>query len=194
MYGFDRFNKSLIALAGMLALIGLISLVTPLSSRGQGSSGNAPPTQNVNVVNTSDNPVPVHNINDPARQPIVAEISLTMPDGQHNSGGTIFTVPSGKLLVIEYVSARTTLPAGQSINGIGLNSHLNGAFSVPVWFEATRMSNPSHEILHSSQQVRIYADSSVGGGHIEVFFNREPFSSGVAGLVLIFYGYLVDAQ
>jgi hypothetical protein len=44
------FKNSFIAFFLLLALIGLIAVVTPVNSRGQGPGGQ--PTQNVNVVNT----------------------------------------------------------------------------------------------------------------------------------------------
>lgn len=54
----DRLKNSLIGIASLLALIGLIAVVTPTDSRGQGGNSIKPP-QDVNVVNTPDNSVPV---------------------------------------------------------------------------------------------------------------------------------------
>lgn len=45
-----KLKNSLIACFCLLALIGLIAAITPVTSQGQGQGG--PPTQNVNVVNT----------------------------------------------------------------------------------------------------------------------------------------------
>ena len=50
MYSFKKVKNSLIACFCLLALIGLIAAITPVTSQGQGPGGQ--PTQNVNVVNT----------------------------------------------------------------------------------------------------------------------------------------------
>jgi hypothetical protein len=53
-----RFKNSLIAFAGLSALIGLVAAVTPNTTQGQAGT-TARPAQEVTVVNTAANPVPV---------------------------------------------------------------------------------------------------------------------------------------
>src|SRR5947207_4073698 len=99
-----KLKQSLIAFAGLLLLISLIAAVSPSSTRGQGNSGNAPPPFNVNVVNTplpvtgtisvgnlGDAPLPVRDVDNPARQPVQFEFN----------GLNDYQVPAGKRLVIE---------------------------------------------------------------------------------------------
>ena len=61
-----KLRNSLMILAGYTAIVGLISLVTPMSGRGQGNGG--PPTRDVNVVNPATSPVLVRDV-DSSREP-----------------------------------------------------------------------------------------------------------------------------
>ena len=66
------------------------------------SNVNVVNTPNVNVVNTPASPVPVRDVDNPARQPFQAEVVGGFADGASTTGEvTITTVPAGKLLVIE---------------------------------------------------------------------------------------------
>src|SRR5262249_29617361 len=79
------------------------------------SSGSVAAQQDVNVVNTTQNPVPttpvgktlVQSVDEPARQPYQANVSLNFGQQPGTEGSTFKTVflPPGKRLVIEYVSA-----------------------------------------------------------------------------------------
>src|SRR5437899_6396572 len=79
----------------------------------------APSPTNVNVVNTTASPVPVRDVDNPARQPFQAEAVGGFADGASTTGDiTIGAVPAGKRLVIEYVSAfGRMLPTQKVING-----------------------------------------------------------------------------
>lgn len=109
------FRRSLTAIVGLLALIVTLVALVPLVSRGQGNSQNAPPPLDVNVVNTplpvtgtvsvsnlASSPLTVSDVDNPARQPLQANI-IEVPPQIPNP--ILFTVPAGKRLVIEYVSA-----------------------------------------------------------------------------------------
>lgn len=97
-----------VVLIGLLVVVLTVTVFIPVLTRGQHSEAAPPPppTVDVKVVNTESepvpvigtvnvgnlvtNPLPVRDLNNPARQPIFF------------SGP--YTVPDGKLLVIEYVS------------------------------------------------------------------------------------------
>lgn len=112
-----KLKRSLIALIGQLALIVTIVALVPLVSRGQGKQ-NAPPPFDVKVINSPSEPVPVtgtvsvsnlggtplpvRDVDNPARQPFQANIIEAPP---FIPNPVFFTVPAGKRLVIEYVSA-----------------------------------------------------------------------------------------
>ena len=108
------FRKSFAVLAGLALIVGLAALFTPTSTQGQGKSGNAPPARDVIVVNTplpvtgtvsvsnlGSNPLPVRDVDNPARQPFQA----TLEEPPVGAPPRVVTVPAGKRLVIEYVSA-----------------------------------------------------------------------------------------
>ena len=82
----DKLKKSLIAYTGLLMFIGMIAALVPVRAQGQ------PPAP---VVSTRD-------VDNPARQPVQA--SAFCVAGPSGCQETIYTVPTGKRLVIEYVS------------------------------------------------------------------------------------------
>src|SRR6266568_3286494 len=76
----------------------------------------APSPSNVIVVNTPASPVPVRDVDNPARQPFEAQGMGGFADGASTTGDiTIATVPAGKLLVIEHVSVLGTMIPGQKM-------------------------------------------------------------------------------
>ena len=68
----------------------------------------------VQVVNTSAQPVLVRDVDNPARQPFQATVFISISDGVP-AGSALLDVPSGRQLVIEYVSASVQLPTGQKV-------------------------------------------------------------------------------
>ena len=102
-------KNSLIAFVGMLLIVMVGTVLIPVLTRGQKSDpASAIPTLDVkvinnateplpiagtiNVVNAGTDPLPVRDMNNPVRTPITF--------------GGQFTVPDGKRLFVEYVSAR----------------------------------------------------------------------------------------
>src|SRR5216117_2665883 len=79
----------------------------------------APSPSNVNVVNTPASPVPVRDVDNPARQPFQAEAVGGFADGASTTGDILITtVPAGKLLVIEHVSVfGAMLPSQRMVSG-----------------------------------------------------------------------------
>ena len=84
----------LMALGAYLALIGVLAIATSGPAYTQSGQPNGP---NVSVINTPAEPVPMRDVDNPARQPFHLQMF-----GDNNS----FTVPAGKRLVIEFVSGR----------------------------------------------------------------------------------------
>ncbi|NIQ16316.1 MAG: hypothetical protein GTO02_18575 [Candidatus Dadabacteria bacterium] len=117
-----------------------ISLAQPPSSVPPVNTGK--PTQDVNVTNTETNPVPVtvenadpistiieNDVSDPVptfdvdRQridPFQEIINFVIPAGSQSGEEVIVTVPEGKRLVIEYVSATITLPNPSVLRSVGV--------------------------------------------------------------------------
>src|SRR6266568_3412190 len=76
----------------------------------------APSPSNVMVVNTPASPVPVRDVDNPARQPFQAQVVGGFADGAATTGDIpITTVPAGKLLVIEHVSVFGRMLPGQKM-------------------------------------------------------------------------------
>ena len=90
----------------------------------------APSPSNVMVVNTPASPVPVRDVDNPARQPFHAEAVGGFADGASITGDIpITTVPAGKLLVIEHVSVfGAMLPSQRMVSGTLLHEggHISG--------------------------------------------------------------------
>jgi hypothetical protein len=103
----------------------------------------APPTQSVHVTNT---PLPVHVTN----QSLTVTITSGEPVNAFNQVSNqlsnqidnhVFTIPAGKRLVIEYLSAKGTVPAGDSVSGVQINNPVVHFF--PVTAQGTDISGKS---------------------------------------------------
>lgn len=115
-----KFNQTFVALFGMLALLGVVTLVSPSSLRGQDNSGNVPPAKDVNVVNTPnvivtntpDNPALVaeagtHTGRAPSEHVTLYRLgggTLQRVSAQGVPSGEQFVVPAGKVLVVTDLS------------------------------------------------------------------------------------------
>lgn len=192
------FKKSVAALGGMLALIVTLVALVPLVSRGQGNSGNAPPPFDVNVVNTplpvtgtvsvsnlGDAPLPVQDVDSPGRQPVTAEGSCS------GSGctATVYTVPAGKRLIVEYASLTANIPLGKVARWrlITNNAGQQGAelnfplTQPPVIFGIIPQST-------AGQQVRLYAEA---GSEVEMNGTTSDNAT-PSNYIFSISGYLVD--
>lgn len=191
-----KMTNKLIRIVSITSAVGLLAIAVVLlcpelvSGQGQGGGGETQKTQNVTIVNRPINPVPVRDVDNPARQPVSAEVELTLIDGFQNTAGVIYAVPPGKSLVIEYFSARAKLPHAQAIAEIGCTINQSNAPSVSTYFEATHMTSTSaQEFFVSSKLVRIYAGSE---SHVSVFLKRLPLATGTGEVLFSIQGYLVD--
>jgi hypothetical protein len=115
-----KLKQTFVALLGMLALIGVVTLVSPSSLRGQGASGNVPPAKDVNVVNTpnvivanpTDNPALVAEAGTHTGRAASEHLTLYRLDGgtlqrvspEGVPSGEQFVVPAGKVLVVTDLS------------------------------------------------------------------------------------------
>ena len=129
-------KNSVIVLAGLMAIVGFIALVTPISGRGQ--ANDAPPTRDVNVVNTpsvnvvntASSPALVRDVGAPLRTPVQIQINLFISFGETSRLSDVYTVPEDKRLVIEHVALKCdTLGVGNAVRGGLLTQFANDAFS-----------------------------------------------------------------
>jgi hypothetical protein len=186
----ERFRKSLPIPPGLVAVLVMLLFAQPVYGQGQSANNDTQKTQNVTVVNRPANPVQVRDVDNPAQQPVSVEVELTLLNGFQDTAGVIYGVPPGKLLVIEYFSARAKLPHTQTIAEIGCTINQNNAPSVSTYVEATHMTSTSaQEFFVSSKLVRIYAGSE---SHVSVFLKRLPLTTGTGQVLFSIQGYLVD--
>jgi hypothetical protein len=109
-----NFAKRLLMVAGAVALAGILGAqLAPKAAHGIVATL-------VQVVNTAANPVPTQAVDNHARHALGLDASVVIPDGQLGVFGTFgdangpYTVPAGKRLVMESLSAQFNLPTGHS--------------------------------------------------------------------------------
>ena len=125
-----------VATSGIGAKLGGV-LLRPLSARGQVQGAVTPVVQSIaGTVNAAQSGSPRsrsarlrrlgegRDVDSPGRHPVVFNL-CTDPTRCPSQ----FTVPAGKRLVIEYVSARLTTPAGQA-SAIGFHTTTNGTGAI----------------------------------------------------------------
>jgi hypothetical protein len=136
-------------------------------------------------------------------EPVAAEVSVTLTDCQTNSCSTsppalIFTVPSGKRLVIEHVSAECEVLPGERIGRLGIRAATSAQSAIYVGHSLIPISNaPGNTAVFNSflasQPVTVY-----GGPGTEVTMYAQKFSpfgtNVVSGSTCIFSisGHLVN--
>ena len=152
------------------------------------------PGASVMIDSTVGDPVRVRNVND-AIQPV--QVSTTCLTSTLGCLPTIYTVPAGKRLVIEYASLGVCILPGQSAtlniatttSGQSANHYLNG--TPPAAGPGTAAigcnSGPS-SFVATGQQVKIYADAGTG---VVVTGDRNS-TDGSANFHFSISGYLVD--
>jgi hypothetical protein len=146
----------------------------------------APPVQQVTVINPTSVPVPVKDLDNPALQPFQWFFSITF-DPTQGTNGQSFTVPAGKRLVIEFVSATVALERGllvdavvtTTVNGIEGKHHF-----IPTMVGAAWGFQYSYLI---SMETRLYADPGT-----KVEFALTDNYTGNGGSWGTISGYLVN--
>jgi len=139
----------------------------------------------VQVGNTAGNPVLVRDVDRPTAQPFEQQVEVTIPDGGGGENG-FFSVPLGKLLVIEQVSARGNAPSGQRLNFSILSHTLPDLTQRFHYLARVQDEDSPTTFFVQSQQVRIYADASAS-----VRIDRNG-STGMATATFVVTGHLIN--
>ena len=142
-------------------------------------------TPNVLVGNTEVMPVPVRDVDRPTAEPFQQEVEVTIPEGHGGENGFI-TVPAGKILVIEQVSATGNAPDGQSLSFYVLSRVLPDDTRRPHRLLAVKEEDVPNSFFVASQQVRIYAEAVAS-----VRISRVG-SAGTASATFVVSGHLVN--
>lgn len=181
------------------AVVALLA-ITLTTAHAQGNGNNQPsgqaPTQtatNVVVTNTSGQPVPIKDQDNPALQPFQTYGGVSMLGNNINASFQI-AVPAGKRLVIEQVSAIIT---GESTGAHPYFQVASTAAGIPAY---TRFTTPSAladnslTLFMGVQAVHIYAD---GGTNVTItaYKTTDMFGSytntAFSGQITV-SGYLVN--
>ena len=185
-----NFAKRLLMVAGAVALAGTFgALLAPKAAHGIVATL-------VQVVNTSANPVPTQAVDNHARHALGLDASVVIPDGQLGVFGTFgdangpYTVPAGKRLVMESLSAQFNLPTGQQPTDLlfltTINSRGMGFTARPVF---TSSSNGT-DFFQIATNFTAYVDP---GTQLQVLCERSV-SSGPAECFVGVMGHLEDIQ
>lgn len=150
---------------------------------GSVNIGNTPGVQIAN-----ENPIEVNDVSADVLEPFVAGIGegfqfVLIPDGAL-VGSDDFTVPEGKILVIEQVSGHLNLPSGQSPAVIDVR--VDGG---PGVFLSAVLMSASENRYQFGGEVRLYAGS---GETVEITVGRDD-NNGQALYEYGLFGYLVNA-
>jgi len=159
-------------------------------------------TQDVNVVNTATNPVPVtgtvQNAENPARQAVQWSGQLTFTDS--GIGHTSITIPAGKIFVVEFASFSgfNSFGGGVSSLTITVTGNLVQGGQGPASYELViPVSDPPSEAgppsyFHGGQVVRLYAQPETNLG-IDCALRYNGANPQVTFNVSL-SGYFVNAQ
>jgi len=178
-----------------VGISGTVALAPATSVGVSGPVGLASGTS-VSVNNPFSNPVPFRSVTD-AVQPTGSNSSCAIASGYWNCEDGGYVVPSGKRLVIEYVSMWGCLPSGQAAMVRIANSGTSVAPVLPMT-ALTPITTGGHgdlcdplqqqHLISIGQQLRVYADQ---GQTVQMRVDRNE-----QGAAAVFHftlnGYLVD--
>jgi hypothetical protein len=200
--------------------VGLAALVAALTLAGPPPGNAVPPAHEVLVVNTPAQPVPtsaqgttavagivgidpsnntvqlnstapllVRDVDNPASQPFQKTTS-TVQSGTNVSTLTLATVPAGKRLVIEFISASGQVPLGQHVESWGVLTVAppTGGAQHELLVTAQPPAVIGDALFRTSQQVRLYADP---GTSVQTIIRRNS-GAGSATFLMTVSGHLVD--
>jgi len=167
----------------VLLVLGAMALVGPPPSVAQHSPGH------VTVTNHISQPVPTREVGHQARQVFQRRLSATASSGGNQLSLDV-SVPAGKRLVVEHISAIITIPTGQKVL-FRYNVHGPGGIGVQPTFFASHAINQftssGFDNFVIDSPTRFYADGAVT---IQFIVDRNPAAGnffvdiGVAGYLL----------
>lgn len=142
------------------------------------------------VINPSSQPLPVRDVDNPARQPFQKEILVNLDPGSDTGEDDVVTVPPGKRLVVEHASATGFVPVGQKLRVFVLSRFNSQLTSVALVATPQGTIDNGRDVFVASDQVRLYAGS---GDFVRAVARRND--SAANGFVFFSVaGYLMDEQ
>jgi len=140
----------------------------------------------VNVVNPTSSPVPIRDVDNAARQAFQSHVQCSL-NGSNACEGTI-TAPSGKKLVIEFVSISLFADSGAMAYPPRLSIQAGGNQEVYFFSLPKQIDDGSEVVFATTQQTRLYADAS---GEIQLHCALSEAVS-LGSCTATISGYLVD--
>jgi hypothetical protein len=144
-------------------------------------------TPSVTIANTTSAPIPTQSVDEYGRQPFQQQLSMNIADGS-NEAEQFVTIPSGKRLVVEHVSAILYMPTGQ-VPDVRLGGTTQGMFAV-VFATAEKMG--AFDVVNDqwtvARQALLYADP---GPNLLVVFRRNIVTGNAPGAITI-SGHLIN--
>jgi hypothetical protein len=142
----------------------------------------------VTIGNTASSPVLERDLDNPARHRFQINGNCITSAVEPSGCDIPFTVPSGKLLVIESVSVEAATPIGLQARA-SIRVVQDGA-GIPYFFPLQLQGTfPAHDEFHGMEPVRLYADP---GSTVTVAVEFSSSSIGNASGYGAISGYLVD--
>jgi len=130
---------------------------------------------------------PIHDVDNAARQPVQFQLTVSGQDGMGNIGGTAYTVPPGKRLVIETVTGNISVPVPQFVE-----YHLGVTAGGMVLSHLIHVDPPiafnGYNNIYTTVAARLYADP---GTDVSLGVFRGP-AIGTWTAKLTVSGYLVN--
>ena len=153
----------------------------------------------VRIMNGLSNPVPTRDVDNVGLQPYRQAFSV-VDDGAGGSNCTDVDIPAGKRVIIEYVSAQSVVPFGQTVS-LRLDLPLGIGTEIGAYVPMTQQgpwNTPveSNTVFVAGEQVRLYPSTVPESGTttmqpINVCFERRP-RTGTGLSTGSLFGYLVD--
>lgn len=141
-----------------------------------------PKQDTVLIGNTTSNPIPTREVDNPAKQPFSASSNAFFPANSNSLIINLSGPPAGKTLVVESITGNALIPTGQNLWSVSIN----GNFLTVVPQGDVGSGNNAFVF---SQQLRLYIPAQ--GTMTFVFGRNSQMGGGVAGVSVS--GYLVDA-
>lgn len=129
---------------------------------------------------------PGHILSTQTKTPVQKAMQIKLNAGDASQVSTIYTVPAGYHMVVEYASIQGSLPPGQ-VAGLGV---LTTAGGDSVLHFVTMASNPypTKPLLGAGQVVQLYADP---GSEVQIQWWRSD-NNGEGELTATISGYLFE--
>ncbi len=197
----NRFRRYLLCGAGVSLLALLVTLTpagpaiassmkpllvevvnNPTVQAQQSGSWNVGINGAIQVGNSASSPVPVRDVENPAREPFSA--SLNCSNTTTNTCAGSISVLAGKRMVVEFVSGRVSVGSGNELTSVFIVTGGKEHFLLAHKSPATPTSGTRFDV---SQPLRLYSDP---GG--DVSLHVEISGIGASTLIGRISGYLVD--